>query len=290
MEKYRQRWVSFRPCKSPKNKVAFGEWWAAVVPLSHPPSLQMPFFPWNAFRFSCFKLLCYPMRQSWLTGVFLLRLCVTVPARFLQEKELPKPSDSWHGPVSRRQAPSANLEQGLPLVASWGTAGHFWSVTKPLATEDYLKQFFVRTPPFLRPTKTLPILLSFYFFSCRGKFWEWVCKKKRNTECVWLENELFNLNLSRLAALTLQKSWYFKPELSVEEDELKGINHFQMAVEFFHPQGHFEGSPCRIMGVLGIWSWLFWAGPLGKVKGSTPKTGFLEQSPHCDMHSLAKAL
>lgn len=24
-----------------------------------------------------------------------------------------------------------------------------------------------------------------------------------------------------------------------------------MALEFFHPQGHFEGSPCRIMGAVG---------------------------------------
>lgn len=68
---------------------------------------------------------------------------------------------------------SASLEQGLPLVASRGTAvvlgeggsaGHFWSRHKATGQRLFgCVFFFVRIFSFLKHTKTLLILLPCYF-------------------------------------------------------------------------------------------------------------------------------
>lgn len=108
-----------------------------------------------------------------------------------------------HGPYPGLRLSRTLLGQGLPWrpageqQSSWERGGGptviSWAVTKPLAREGYLTQFFIRIFSFLRQMKTLPIVLFCYFFpiKCireREKCSELNCKKKRNAECIGLKN------------------------------------------------------------------------------------------------------
>lgn len=96
------------------------------------------------------------------------------PARSLQEGELTKAGES--GKAARFPVAAGSLtilEQGPPLVAGGGTAvapgGRFWNLAKPPATEDYLKQFFVKN---IVSSETdfifaSPFFFYFNFFSCQ---------------------------------------------------------------------------------------------------------------------------
>lgn len=118
-------------------------------------------------------------------------VCVTRWTGFLQEEELTKAGESGKAPCLPEAGSLTILEQGLPLVASGGTAvapwGHFWNSAKPLATEGDLKQFFNENIVFCETDLNFAFpFFSFFFLSHRWQrkrnFERGNVKRKKNTE------------------------------------------------------------------------------------------------------------
>lgn len=199
-----QRWVSFHWCQATNNNVAFEECWASMILLSLPslPSqtplfTQQPFFSFllSTFLFSCAMV----MTHQHFPLVYVCHRLDEVPAGKANHKA------EWFMSMARilasgspglslgRASPGGQLGNSSRPGRGGGPTVISWAVTKPLAREDYLTQFFIRIFSFLRQMKTLPIVLFCYFFpiKCireREKCSELNCKKKRNAECIGLKN------------------------------------------------------------------------------------------------------